>query len=392
MGNFSSFLKNKIQNSSQHFQVALQVLDPSPRKLARMIRTGWAMYQGRRTAPKPLFLHVEATGACNLRCSLCPRTTSITRDLRHMQLENFKRACDEVSPIFLAFVGFGEPLLNPHILDMVRYSVEKNITTRISTNATLLTPRLSRDLMATGIHQIWFSIDSPVKENFESIRVGADFDKTIAGIKEFVAIHREQKSKMAMTVTCTLTCDNIREVASMIRFCHEELRIFPSFARSYGYDIESQQSRTLKNTPEILSALDEGIALTRTFKLPAVENNLKTIKADLGHSLDGQGPCYFPYYAVAVSWNGEMTPCCLYYDYQMDLGNVFQQPFEQIWNGEAYQRFRIDLKTRRNEFKICNTCPLNDVSLHNLMAKISQVLGLGLLTKEKFELIQRPEK
>ena len=64
---------------------------------------------------------------------------------------------------------------------------------------------------------------------------------------------------------------------------------------------------------------------------------------------DGKGPCYFPYYTVAVSWDGKVSPCCLYYDYQIDLGSLDEKTFNEIWNGEAYKNFRIMLKDMNHQ-------------------------------------------
>jgi len=389
MMSFSNFLKSKLHESSQHFQVALQVLDLSPRNIKRIAETGFAMYRGTERAKNPLFLHIEPTGVCNLKCTMCPRTESITRELRHMKFEQFKSICDAIDPIFVAFVGFGEPLLNPQILDMVHYSVGKRIVSRISTNATMLNTQRSREIIQSKLHQIWFSVDSPTAENFEKIRVGADFAKIIEDIKEFCVIAKEEKSKIVITVNFTITKDNVHEVPQMVNFCYEELSIRPTFARGYGYDIEAQQRRALQNTPEIQGFLEEGVRRAQAYKLSNVEQNLQTIIYDLKYPLDGQGPCYFPYYVIAVSWDGKVSPCCLFYDYQMNLGNVKERSFEEIWNGKAYQRFRMKLKTHRQDINICNTCPLNDISLHNIMHRISRVPVMKWLTKERYEYIDR---
>jgi radical SAM protein with 4Fe4S-binding SPASM domain len=389
MFKISEFIKNKLQDSSQHFQVALQVIDLNPRKMKRIIETGFSMYRGTERAKNPLFLHIEPTGACNLKCTMCPRTESITRELRHMKFEVFKKICDNIDPIFIAFVGFGEPLVNPRTLDMVTYSVKKGITSRISSNATMLNSTLSHRIIKTGLHQVWFSVDSPTAENFEQIRVGAQFDKTIAGIKEFDEIRQKEKSKLVITVNFTIIKENAHEISKMVKFCHEHLHILPTFARGYGYDIEAQQNRALKNTPEIQSYLQEGVHLAAEYNMHQVARNLQTISNDLKNPLDGRGPCYFPYYVVAVSWDGKASPCCLFYDYQMNLGNVAEKPFQEVWNGRAYQRFRMKLKTHRCDIKICNTCPLNDISLHNIMHKITKIPGAGLLTKEKYNYIDR---
>ena len=66
-----------------------------------------------------------------------------------------------------------------------------------------------------------------------------------------------------------------------------------------------------------------------------------------------------------------------------------EKPFEEIWNGKSYQRFRMKLKTNRPDINICNTCPLNDVSIHNIMSRVRQIPGLNLLTKEQYPYISR---
>lgn len=382
-------IKARLQKSSQHFQVALQVMDFKPKHLKKMVAAGWAMYRGGKKAEKPVFLHLEPTGACNLKCQMCPRTESITRELRHMDMELFKKVCDDIDPVFIAFVGFGEPFVNPWLLDMVRYAVKKKILTRISSNATLLTLSRCEEILRSGLHQIWFSIDSPDAANFEKIRVGAEFKETIGGIKEFMRLREKFNSKIAVTINFTIIKENVHEVAAMVQFCHDELKATPTFARGYGYDIEAQKQRALQNSPETQAYLQKALDLARELKQEAVIQNLQTIIYDLKNPLDGKGPCYFPYYTVAVSWDGRVSPCCLFYDYQMNLGRLKDKKFDEVWNGAGYQNFRMKLKRSRPDINICNTCSLNDVSLHNMMHSIRNIPGMSLLTKERYEYIDR---
>lgn len=385
----SELIKSRLQQSSVHFQVALQVLDLTPRNIRRIIETGYWMYRGGKTAKMPLFLHIEPTGVCNLKCTMCPRTESITRELRHMSFENFKTILDSVDPIFVAFVGFGEPLLNPCTLDMVRYAVKQGINTRITSNATMLNTRLSQRILDSGLHQIWFSVDSPTPENFERIRVGAKFESTMAGIKEFMQIRADNKSTIKVTVNFTITKENAHEVPQMVKFCHGNLKLLVTFANSYGYDIKEQHARRI-TASEAETYIEEGRKTAAQLGLVEVEHNLATILGDVRNPLKGtKRPCYFPYYVTAVSWDGKVNPCCLFYDYQMNLGNFENKSFDEIWNGKAYQGFRIHLKSHRNEINICRTCPLHDVSLHNIMSSIYKLPGAKFLTYEKYERIDR---
>ncbi|MEW5894767.1 MAG: radical SAM protein [Candidatus Omnitrophota bacterium] len=353
-----------------------------------MFQSGWALYRGTAEAPKPLFLHLEPTGACNLQCVMCPRAKSITRQLGHMPFELFERICLEVDPVFVAFVGFGEPLLHPEIVDMVKWCVRHKKITRISTNATVLDSSLSRRLIEAGLHQIWFSFDSPDKENFEKIRKGADFEKVISNISDFMTIRKKLGSRMAVTMNFTLIRENMHELPRMLQFAYEKMHIKPTFARSYGYDIQAQQDRTVHDETEISGYIKEALGMAASMGLGDVKHNLETILNDIAHPLK-EGPCYFPYYVVAVSCDGKISPCCLFYDYQMDVGDLNRCSFDEIWNGRQYKKFRKELRFRRNAMRICGTCPLNDISLHNMMHQIQRIPGIKLLTKERYAFLQR---
>ncbi|MBF0387041.1 MAG: radical SAM protein [Candidatus Omnitrophica bacterium] len=386
------FFRDRFQNSSVHFQVALQFFRFSPKAVWRSVVSGWKMYRGGKRAGKPVFLHLEPTGACNLQCQMCPRTTSITRDLQAMPFDLFTRIVREVDPLILALVGFGEPLLHPRLLDMVRYAVRRGITVRVSTNATLLTSEKAAGLLDAGLQQIWFSVDSPDPEHFESIRQGASFKDTMGNIKGFMAAVSQRRRPVAATVNCTLTARNVGEAAAMVRFCHDELKVKPTFARSYGYGLEAHSADLLQNTPAVRGALEA--ALTAAWEVGWKETalNLQTILVDLAAPLDGKGPCYFPYYAAAVSWDGRLSPCCLYYDYQFKAGKIGPADFSSLWNGPEFQRFRQALLADRSAVPVCRNCPLSDVSIHNILHGISRAPLLGRFAGREYNFIDREIK
>ena len=55
--------------------------------------------------------------------------------------------------------------------------------------------------------------------------------------------------------------------------------------------------------------------------------------------------------------NGEITPCCPPWVNHYSLGNINEQPYEEIWNGEKAQKFRKSILD--GSFKYCNakSCP-----------------------------------
>jgi len=63
----------------------------------------------------PLFLMVEPTNVCNLRCPACPTGSGkLNRPKRMMRFEEYKRIIDQVKNkvIGIALWNYGEPFLN----------------------------------------------------------------------------------------------------------------------------------------------------------------------------------------------------------------------------------------------------------------------------------------
>ncbi|MCD7779373.1 MAG: SPASM domain-containing protein [Candidatus Gastranaerophilales bacterium] len=68
------------------------------------------------------------------------------------------------------------------------------------------------------------------------------------------------------------------------------------------------------------------------------------------------GSCKFPFTVAEVDWDGNVYGCCAAYFIGYSFGNIFEQPFDEIWNGEKAQKFRqqfIDRKFHYCNFKIC---------------------------------------
>ena len=72
-----------------------------------------------------------------------------------------------------------------------------------------------------------------------------------------------------------------------------------------------------------------------------------------GGSPLGEGFCQNPWARAVVQPDGAMVVCQGFHDYE--LGNVRDQPFDALWNGEAMRRFRASL-TEDGLFPYCSRC------------------------------------
>lgn len=130
-------------------------------------------------------LEIELSTRCNLRCPQCPRVSFdevwIERDMSREvfgRIAPFTRHFDGVR-----LQGWGEPLLNPHIVDIVRTirSYSRNLT--LSTNGVLPVP----EEVLESVDTITFRLASGKADTYEIANPCQPFNRTVFNISR--AIH-----------------------------------------------------------------------------------------------------------------------------------------------------------------------------------------------------------
>ncbi|HLP18740.1 MAG TPA: radical SAM protein, partial [Chitinophagales bacterium] len=177
----------------------------------------------------PSVMEFELSNICNLECEMCSGDfSSLIRTKREKlpplamayddafvkQLEEFIPYLDEVK-----FYG-GEPFLIEIYYQIWEKIMEINPKVRISvqTNATVLNNRVKRILENTDFH-INVSFDSLQKETYESIRINADFERTLENMKWFRDYAKSRNTFFGISA-CAMQ-QNWRELPAFIRFCNE---------------------------------------------------------------------------------------------------------------------------------------------------------------------------
>jgi radical SAM protein with 4Fe4S-binding SPASM domain len=143
----------------------------------------------------PSHLDIETASACQMRCPMC-YTTYMPDELKGvMKWDLYAKIIDEavkrkVYSIKLSWRG--EPLLNTNIVKMVAYAKEKGIKeVAFLSNAELLTPKIARGLVDSGLDWLSISADG-VNEVYNEIRAPAIFEETIERVK-YMKEYRDSK-------------------------------------------------------------------------------------------------------------------------------------------------------------------------------------------------------
>ena len=169
----------------------------------REYRSNWERYPKERIVEKPLNLDIELTNKCNLQCVMCPATIYRYDNCGFMEESLYKHIIDEAAAENIPAIKLiwrGESMLHSKLITFIQYAKEKGIIdVLLNTNATLMTPEMSKKLIASGLDKIFFSFDSPYKEKYEAIRVGADYDTVLYNIKTFYernSLHNDKSKEL----------------------------------------------------------------------------------------------------------------------------------------------------------------------------------------------------
>ena len=90
--------------------------------------------------PYPMTLEIHATDFCNQRCQYCYfggrdyKSNRVDKKMSVNEYRNLFTEMKELGIIELKISGGGEPLLHPHMKEILRTAREVGLTTRITTN------------------------------------------------------------------------------------------------------------------------------------------------------------------------------------------------------------------------------------------------------------------
>jgi hypothetical protein len=102
---------------------------------------------------------IEISNFCNLTCSYCPHPAQ-TRAKGNMTWQTFEKSIElllRCGQRTAYLHNFGEPLLHPQIVDLVRHCTKRNVEASFFTNGLMLTGDLLTRLADAGLRYLYVS-------------------------------------------------------------------------------------------------------------------------------------------------------------------------------------------------------------------------------------------
>ncbi|MGM9950944.1 MAG: radical SAM/SPASM domain-containing protein [Lysinibacillus sp.] len=277
-------------------------------------------------------VYIEITSVCNLACSFCPPTQ---RAKGLIKVEQFERVLDQIRPhtkyIYLHVKG--EPLLHPRIDQLLDAAHERGFKVNITTNGTLIKKQRDKLLGKPALRQMNFSLHS-----FDGHEGSENREKYLGDILEFVRDAREHN------VIFSYRLWNLQRDGQTDIDRRKNAETLDILEKEYGLDFKIEErvepGKGVKIAPNIYLNQDH------EFKWPSLQEP----------EYKGKGFCHALRSQAAVLVDGTVVPCCLDGEGVISLGNINEQPFSEIVEGERANNLVEGFSRREAVEELCRKC------------------------------------
>lgn len=304
----------------------------------------------------PLMLVISIIYPCNYGCPNCPYTdgnSEIRRFYREHKgdlfpVELWKKIAAEAGPYnaWLRCTGGGEPMLHPHMVDMVEFAKEKGARVWMNTNGSMFGPlpkfrqKLER-LIKADIDLIEFSMDAGDAETYAIARPPHGgpprnpqkwWDDVVSNVKAALELRKQYRSSTRVVVSIIRQALIEGKLDAAIDFWMKDIGVDEVITRKFlSWDDNT--------TISLGKSLD-----------PHLYEQLPTEK---------QEPCVWPFERLNVDTLGRIALCGQDVSFRTSelFPNLNDTTIKDIWQGGRFNWYRqLHLSGRGAEAWPCRGC------------------------------------
>ena len=273
----------------------------------------------------PPYVLIEPVSTCNLRCPFCFQTDkSFTKKpfMGVIDFDFFKKIVDQADELetgAITIASRGEPTMHKKFIQMFEYMNQKEniFEIKTNTNGTFLTDKICHAIFKNNVTQVVVSSDHYIKEDYERLRLGSNFEKVVKNVDMLFNIRKEYYPD-SLTEIRISGIDNDRNLDRekfkefWIKRCDHVTAMFP-FERWNTYENDV---------------------------LPEIKD-----------------PCENLWDRMYVWFDGKVNPCDADYKSYLSYGNAKEYNLKDLWNNKVISNTRNQhLNKNRTKINPCDRC------------------------------------
>jgi radical SAM protein with 4Fe4S-binding SPASM domain len=257
-----------------------------------------------------------------------------------LSLEDIKKLVNQLQPKTHFMITGGEPFLRKDIMEIIDEIKEKGFSLHILTNASLLDKKKIEKMADMRVESIGLSIDGDRKTH-DMIRQEGSFNqniKTMEIIKELG--DKDAARRLDILITCAVSQYNLHCLEYLVKLAAKyNAKLIYNPLIYFKDEIEFDIEKLLEKMKQI-EALAKEYKIRYLFKICDGESIVR--KWYSGRS-DVNQVCTYPYFALRVRPNGELSICQLLND---TIGNVKTDDLKDVVNNKKARAFRSEIRKR----------------------------------------------
>ena len=273
----------------------------------------------------PPYLLIEPVSTCNLRCPFCFQTDkSFTKKpfMGVIDFDFFKKIIDQADKLetgAITIASRGEPTMHKRYIEMLEYINQKEniFEIKTNTNGTYLTEKMCHAIFKNNVTQVVISSDHYIKEDYERLRLGSNFEKVVKNVDMLFNIRKEYYPESFTEIRIS-GIDNERNL-----------------------NREKFKNFWIKRCDHVTA----GFPLERW---NTYENEILPNIKD---------PCENLWDRMYVWFDGKVNPCDADYKSYLSYGSAKEYDLKELWNNKTISKTREQhIKKNRNEINPCDRC------------------------------------
>jgi MoaA/NifB/PqqE/SkfB family radical SAM enzyme len=272
----------------------------------------------------------------------------------------FERLCDELKrggTEQLILEGEGEPLLHPHIFDVIALAKHRGFQVMLFTNGTLLDGRHLRSIVDSHLDVLKVSLWGATSPDYRQNYPGADptgLEATAEALRILGHLRKgRERQPLRIELYHPINSVNFRNIESMVELAHgsgcDSMRFSPLSTSRGRFDEFSLGPSELDDLRRVLADAEGRLESL------GIEHNIPETLAiyEIGKSVWRSLPCYIGWIGTRIRADGAVLPCnpC-----SMTMGDLKREAFGEIWNGSKYRDFRRRTITRQGLKSLGGKC------------------------------------
>lgn len=310
----------------------------------RVAGSAWAALEGGERCPAPAWLV--------LRVSERRPDGAWAR----MDLDAFRALHAAVGPAAVWLCGDEDPLLLPHLADLVAFGSAASTRMGVDTDGIRLDNDHAHALLDAGLG--WLRV-----------RVAPEADEVLGHVERTLLMRDARRLPgPRVELRYVLPRGRVGEVRTLLDAVDRRFTtVEPTFELAVGPEGPGAATADAPDGGALRAAVEA--ARRRGWYRAAASIDAMWTRLDTDLS---EAACCLPWVSGVVGATGDVHPCAEQARRAPPVGNAFDAPFDEAWNGAALRALRAGLRRGRADNPVCAGCRHEDGPLAGLIGAAGQ--------------------